>query len=78
MDKTLSWFVRIWIFVVVMTNFVAAIGMFIAADSLWGGLQKVAQTYSLFNVWNYMMELVLCAPAIGAHLWRERRRREKL
>ena len=36
------------------------------------------EIYSPFNVVNFVAELVLISPAIGAYLWRERRRKRNV
>ena len=78
MDRALTLFIRAWIGLAVAVNVVAVAGMVVSADGLWAGWQEVASVYSPFNVWNVAMELVLFSPAIGAYMWRERRRGNQL
>lgn len=76
MDKVLTWFIRIWIGLAVLVNVISIIGLFIGADNFWHGWQRVGDTYSPFNVINYVMEILLLSPAIGAYFWLERRRKK--
>ena len=76
MDRFLTWFIRIWIALAVFVNVISIIGLFLGADSFWHGWQRVADIYSPFNVINFIMEIVLISPAIGAYLWLKRRRKK--
>ena len=75
MDKVLTWFIRIWVALAVLVNLMAIAGLFMGAESFWQGWQRVTETYSPFNVVNMIAEMVLFAPAIGAYVWRDRRRK---
>jgi len=75
MDKVLTWFAGVWIGLAVIVNTVAMIGMIWTAQTLWTGIAKIQETYSPFNYWNWFAEIVLISPAIGAMVWREKRRR---
>ena len=74
MDKALTWFIGLWVGLVVLLNVVAMLGLVLAAEGLGSGLRRIAEVYSPFNVANWVMELVALAPALGAWWWRERRR----
>jgi uncharacterized membrane protein len=74
MDKTLTAFIWVWISLILLLNVLAIVGIFIGADSVWDGVQKVQEIYSPFNIINWIVELVTWSPAIGAYVWRERRR----
>lgn len=74
MDTALTWFMRIWIGLVVALNVIGIIGFFLTAPSLWEGWLWVAEIYSPFNVVNYLAEIVSLSPAIGAHYLRGRLR----
>ncbi|MER8422456.1 hypothetical protein [Mesorhizobium sp. M1403] len=76
MDKTLTWFIRIWIALALGVNVVAISGMFMA-NGFWGGLTHVQDTYSPYNIINYVMEVVLLSPALAAFWWQERRRSQR-
>jgi hypothetical protein len=62
----------------VLVNIVAILGLMITADDLSHGWQRITEIYSPFNVVNFVAELVLISPAIGAYLWRERRRKRNV
>jgi hypothetical protein len=74
MDTTLTTFIWVWLSLILLINIFAIAGFFVGADSVWAGIQKVQETYSPFNVINWLVELVTLSPAIGAYVWRERRR----
>lgn len=73
MNKALHWFIRIWIAMVILVNVAAIAGMFLS-DGFWGGLGRVQDTYSPFNIINWIMEVVLLAPALLAAWWLEKRK----
>ncbi|MGV2137406.1 hypothetical protein ACQZ45_05435 [Agrobacterium sp. 16-2014-1-2a] len=75
MDKALHWFVRIWVGVVILVNLVAIAGMFMH-DGFWGGVNRMQETYSPFNIFNWIMEVLLLSPALVAAWWLEKRKRE--
>ena len=77
MDKALTWFANGWGALAIFVNVIAIIGLFVGAESFWAGVERFQETYSPFNLWNWAMELVLFSPAIGAVMWRERRRTRK-
>lgn len=74
MDTALTWFIRIWIGIVIFLNVIAITGFFLTAPDFASGWQRTAATYSPFNVWNFLMEIITLSPAIGAYFWREKRR----
>lgn len=74
MDTALTWFIRLWVGLAILVNLLAIVGLAIGAESWWDAWQRVTETYSPFNVINYAMEVALISPAIGAYIWRERRR----
>jgi len=74
MDKALTWFIRLWLGLALLVNLAAVAGLMLTAPGFWAGLGRVAEIYSPFNVINYLAELALLSPALGAYLWREKRR----
>lgn len=44
---------------------------------IWVGvaIDRVADLYSPFNLINWLMEVVLISPALGAYAWLEQRRK---
>jgi hypothetical protein len=75
MDQLLYWFVRCWIVLAIGINLIAIVGFLISSESLWSAWERIAETYSPFNVWNLAAEFLLLSPAILAQLWLDRRTR---
>jgi formate hydrogenlyase subunit 3/multisubunit Na+/H+ antiporter MnhD subunit len=73
MDKALEWFIKGWCALAILVNLVAIAGMFMA-NGFWGGLGQLQETFSPYNIVNYVMEIVLLSPALLAFWWQERRR----
>lgn len=76
LDRILTWFAYAW------GSFFAALAVLdIAwiiwtAPSLWLGLLAAqAKWFDPFNIIHWLAELIVLSPAIGAILWRDRRRR---
>jgi hypothetical protein len=74
-DRTLSWFVRVWVAIAIAVNVVAVAGLLTGAHGSWAGWQRVADVYSPFNPINWLMEVVLLSPALGSYVWLQRRRK---
>jgi hypothetical protein len=74
MDKALTWFIRSWLVLVLLANVAAVVGFFLGAATVWDGWMQVKETYSPFNISNFVMEMVSLSPALGALYWRDRRR----
>jgi hypothetical protein len=75
MNRALEMFARAWVAFAIIVNLVAVVGFFWSAHSFWVGWQRVAATYSPYNIANYVMEVVLFSPAFGAYVWLERRKK---
>jgi hypothetical protein len=74
MDKALTWFIRVWLVLVLLANVAAVVGFFLGTATVWDGWMKVKETYSPFNIANFVMEMAVLSPALGAMYWRDRRR----
>jgi len=74
LDRVLTWFIRLWVGLVILLNVVAMIGFMWAAPTVWAGIAKIQDIYNPYNVWNFVAEAVAVSPALGALAWRERRR----
>jgi hypothetical protein len=74
LDRALTWFINGWVGLIVILNIIAIVGMFLLAPTIWAGIAKILATYSPWNPWNLAAEVISLSPAIGAHVWRERRR----
>lgn len=77
MDRALTWFIGLWVGLVLALNLLGIGAMLATAESFGVGLSRVWSTFSPFNVVNYLLEVVLLSPAIAAHLWRGRRRKRE-
>jgi len=71
--KILRWFYKIWVFLVVLSVFVGAIGILISDG--WG---KFIEVFSPFNVVNFLVIFILLLPAIGAYYLSERLEKTQL
>jgi hypothetical protein len=77
MDTALRWFVRAWIAFFLLVNLAALTGLFLGASSFWEGLSRVSDYYSPSNLGNWIIEIVLLSPAIGAQYWLTQRQRRR-
>ena len=75
MDRTLTSFIWAWITLILIVNLFGIVGLFMSPDTGGQALQEVAEIYSPFNVVNWLLELLILSPALGAYVWRERRRK---
>jgi hypothetical protein len=72
MNKILTWFIRCWIAFALLVNVVVVVGIFHAAHSFSAGFSRFAEIYGPMNPFNWIAELVLVSPAIGAYAWLRR------
>jgi hypothetical protein len=75
MDRTLTSFIWAWITLILVVNLFGIVGLFMDAAGTSQALQEVQEIYSPFNVINWLLELIILSPALGAYVWRERRRK---
>jgi hypothetical protein len=78
MDKVLTMFIYTWAGLVLLANVIGIAGMMVGAPSFWAGIARFQEVYSPFNVWTHGLNLVLLSPAIGAYVWRGKRRERAL
>jgi hypothetical protein len=74
LDKALTWFISIWLSLFFLMNAIAIIWFVFSAETIWDGIGKVQEVYSPFNVANWIVEVIVASPALGAIAWLERRR----
>jgi hypothetical protein len=72
-NRALLSFAMIWGSLGLLLNIVAIVGLFIGAGGFWAGWLRVTEIYSPFNVINWLAEVALFSPAIGALYWLQRR-----
>jgi hypothetical protein len=77
-DQALMWFAKIWITVVVTLNVIFIVGLVLSATTLWTGIVKLSEIYSLWNIWSWIAEAVALSPALGALAWQARRLKQPL
>jgi hypothetical protein len=76
MDRFLTWFIFVWIGLVVIANLMGIAGTALTTNSFWDFLEWLQETYSPFNIWNWGLNILFLLPAIGAYAWRKRRRKK--
>lgn len=67
--KILSAFRGAWVVLWFILNFFAVIGMFMNAGSFWDGMNAVWDTYSPYNVTNWIVEIIALSPALAITWW---------
>lgn len=72
-DRALRWFIGIWVGLVLLLNVIAVAGIFLVSG-FWEGVARVQDTYSPFNIINWVVEVVLLSPALVTAWWLERRK----
>ena len=72
-DFTLKWFYRIWFSLVIGLNIIGIIGMYLSTSSFIETWEWVQQTYSPYNLWNLVLNLILLSPGYGVYVWRNQR-----
>ncbi len=77
MDRALTWFIRIWVGLVILFNLVSIVAIFVLAPSFWDGLSRLWEIFSPYNLKNYFLEMLLFSPAIAAEVWRQKRAQSK-
>lgn len=73
MDRVLTIFIYVWFGLFIAVNVIGIIGQFYLYG-FSGGVSYIQEIYSPFNVVNYIVSVVVLSPAIGAFLWRNKRR----
>jgi hypothetical protein len=58
-------------------HIVAILGTYLATQSVYDTWLWVRDTYSLFNLWNTMLNVLILLPAYSAYVWREKRLQTK-
>ncbi len=76
MEKFLTWFIYGWGGLILILNVLAIIGMFMVTETFWDGWQRMNDTYSPFNIVNFLTEMIALSPIFGAYYWREKIRQK--
>lgn len=74
LDRGLTWFINVWIGLIILLNVFGIFGFIYTAPTFWVGIDQVRDTYSPFNIGNWVIEIVSLSPALGVMYWRDRRR----
>lgn len=77
MDRTLTWFARVWIGVVVIVTLVSWTGTMIGAPTVWSGLLEIRDEIEPLNYQFYLMMGLFLTPALLAIGWRDSRRAKR-
>jgi hypothetical protein len=72
MVRFLKGFSRVWLGLAILVNVIALIGKVAAADSFWSGLLGALAWVNPGNTSNFVTEVLLFSPAVGAYLLAER------
>lgn len=75
MDRALTFFIYLWAGIFVLLNVLGIAGQFYL-HGFADGISYIQDTYSPFNIVNYVVSLITLSPAIGAYVWREKRRKK--
>ncbi|SBV99189.1 conserved hypothetical protein [uncultured Alphaproteobacteria bacterium] len=76
MDRTLTIFIYLWASLIALANLVGiATEFYLYGFS--GGIDYIQETYSPYNLINFVVEIISLSPALIAYLWREKRRARK-
>ncbi len=63
---------RIWLAIAILVNLIALIGKLSTSASLWEGVTGALAWFNPGNTTNFITEVVLFSPAVGAYLLAER------
>lgn len=74
-DKILSWFINIWIGLIILLNVVNIISLFYFRGFM-DGWSKMCEIYNPYNFTNVIFTLVTLAPAFLAIYIKERRKKK--
>ena len=77
MDRVLTIFIYAWVGLFVLANLIGIIGQFYI-HGFSGGVAYVQDIYNPFNIINVIISVVTLSPAIGAYVWREKRREQRI
>ena len=77
-DRVLTWFMVMWIGLVVLANVVAVAGQFLTVESFGEAWSDIAQWYGPFNFLNLLVQGVALSPAIIAYWVRGRLRKRRV
>jgi hypothetical protein len=72
MVKFLLGFSRVSFGLAVLVNVIALIGKVAASDSFWSGILSALAWFNPGNTSNFVTEVLLFSPAVGAYLLAER------
>ncbi len=73
MDRVLTIFMQVWVALIVLAHIMGIVGQFYL-HGFEAGLAYIQDTYSPYNVLNYIVTVITLLPAIGAYQWRQKRR----
>jgi len=74
-DRALTWFIRIWIGLLLILLAMSFAKMMVAAPTFRDGLARIRDELEPFNFRFYLTGFLALSPALLALSWRDRRRR---
>jgi len=74
MNIFLKWFYIVWFGLVLLLNLLGVIGTAITTKSFFETLSWLQETYSPFNIWTHLLNIILCLPGLGAYIWLKKRK----
>ena len=72
MATFLKWFIRIWISLILLLVLISIFGTYMSTQSFGETLSWVQATFSPFNIWNFLLMVVLISPVILADKWKDK------
>jgi hypothetical protein len=74
-EDALTWFALLWFGLMLALNLIVSIVLIVAAPTIAAGMGKLAATYSPFNLWCWVFQVLAISPAgIAIYAKRERMR----
>jgi hypothetical protein len=74
-EDALTWFALLWFGLMLALNLIVSIVLIVAAPTIAAGIGKLAATYSPFNLWCWVFQVLAISPAgIAIYAKRERMR----
>jgi hypothetical protein len=78
MDKALTWFINVWGGFALFLMIVDVSWIITHAPTLWNGILAAQEKwFNPFNIVHFIAEVIFLSPAIGAFMWREKRRERR-
>jgi len=70
--KVLKVFGIVWVVLAGVVILAGAIGIAMSASGFWDAFRQLRETFSPFNVVNWLITAIVFAPGVGALIWAEK------